>query len=130
MALQHAYEAAYETMDKKRKSQTRQKRSEVLKAQHGPNHMHPVIEAHHKSLEESGVPHHMPAIRLQPEPGKYPKPPPLYAAVGQPQHEEFPSFEMLNLGVPENLLAAKADRELNMTYERTRDLVVQPTWSS
>jgi hypothetical protein len=37
---------------------------------------------------------------------------------------------MLNLGVPENLLAAKADRELNMTYERMRDLVVQPTWSS
>ena len=37
---------------------------------------------------------------------------------------------MLNLGVPENLLMAHPDKEQNLTYERIRDLVIQPTWSS
>ena len=72
----------------------------------------------------------MPGIRLQPQPQKYPAPLRLFAAAGQPQYEEFPSYEMLNLGVPENLLMAHPDREQNLTYERIRDLVIQPTWSS
>jgi hypothetical protein len=128
--LQNAYETAYQTMDQERKHRTKQRRREVLQAQHGPNRMHPVTEAHHQSLRESGVPHHMPGIRFQPQPGKYHAPPQLYVAAGQPQYEEFPSFEMLNMGVPENLLMAHPSREQNMTYERTRDLVIQPTWSS
>ena len=128
--LQSAYETAYQTMDQERKGRTKQQRREVLQAQHGSNRMHPVIEAHHRSLKESGVPHHMPGIRLQPQPTKYHAPPKLFAAAGQPQYEEFPSFEMLNMGVPENLLMAHPSKERNMTYERIRDLVIQPTWSS
>ena len=128
--LQSAYETAKQTMDQERKGKTKQRRKEVLRAQHGSNHIHPVVEAHHPSLKESGVPHHMPGIRLQPQPTKYPAPQQLFAAAGQPQHEEFPSFEMLKMGVPENLLMARPSREQNMTYERIRDLVIQPTWSS
>jgi len=128
--LQSAYETAYQTMDQERKSNTKQRRQEVLRAQRGPNRMHPVVEAHHRSLKESGVPHHMPGIRLQPQPTKYPAPPQLFAAAGQPRHKEFPSIEMLNMGVPENLLTAHPSKEQNMTYDRIRDLVIQPTWSS
>jgi hypothetical protein len=130
LALQSAYETAYKTMAQERKGRTQQQNNEVLRAQHGPIRMNPVIEAHHRSLKESGVPHHMPGIRLQPQPQKYPAPPRLFAAAGQPQYEEFPSYEMLNLGVPENLLMAHPDKEQNLTYERIRDLVIQPTWSS
>jgi hypothetical protein len=128
--LQSAYETAKQTMDQERKGKTKQRRKGVLRAQHGSNHIHPVVEAHHRSLKESGVPHHMPGIRLQPQPTKYPAPQQLFAAAGQPQHQEFPSFEMLNMGVPENLLTAHPSKELNMTYDRIRDLVIQPTWSS
>jgi hypothetical protein len=130
LALQSAYETAYKTMAQERKGRTQQQHEEVLRAQHGPIRMNPVIEAHHRSLKESGVLHNMPGIHLQPQPKKYPAPPQLFVAAGQPQYEEFPSYEMLNLGVPENLLMAHPDREQNLTYERIRDLVIQPTWSS
>ena len=38
--LQSAYETAKQTMDQERKGKTKQRRKEVLRAQHGPNHTH------------------------------------------------------------------------------------------
>ena len=43
---------------------------------------------------------------------------------------EFPSFEVLNMGQPANVLAATLTQEQKMTYEHLRDFVAQPTWSS
>ena len=129
MAMQSAYETAKESMDSDKRARARELRSETLSAQHGPNMLNPVIEAHHESLSETGVPHFMPGVRPVKN-HSLPAPPPAYVAAGQLQAPEFPSFEVLNMGQPENVLAAKLTREQNMTYEHIRDYVAQPTWSS
>ena len=51
-------------------------------------------------------------------------------AYGQPQAPEFKPFEQLNMGQPDNVRAATLSRSQNMTYERLRDFVVQPTFST
>ena len=49
---------------------------------------------------------------------------------GQPQAPEFKPFEQLNGLHPVNVRAATLSRSQNMTYERLRDFVVQPTFST
>ena len=92
--------------------------------------MHPAIEAHSHSLAETGMPHIVPGERPQAPGGSYPAPHPLLAAAGQPQAEEFPAFELLNMGQPANVLAATLSQSQSLTYEQARDFVFQPTWSS
>ena len=41
MAVQNAYETALHTMDEKKRYRIREKRSETLSVQSGPNKMHP-----------------------------------------------------------------------------------------
>ena len=55
-------------------------------------------------------------------------PPRQYAAAGQVQAPEFPTYEMLNLG--EVALQRFDWTRRAMTYERMREFVVQPTWTS
>ena len=129
MALQNAYEAAKESMDSDKRSRARELRTDTLRSQHGPNMFNPVIEAHHESLRETGVPHFMPGVRSV-QNHKLPAPPPAYVAAGQPQAPEFTSFEVLNMGQPANVLAATLTREEGLTYEHIRDFVAQPTWSN
>jgi len=50
------------------------------------------------------------------------------AATGQPQAPEFPSFEVLDMGQPTNLLLAKMPRETAMSYETMRNMVPERTW--
>jgi len=130
MAVQNAYETALHTMDEKKRYRIREKRSETLSVQSGPNKMHPVVEAHSQSLSETGMPHIVPGVRPQAPGGGYPGPPQAFAAAGQPQAEEFPAFELLNMSQPANVLAATLSRSENLTYEQVRDFAVQPTWSS
>ena len=51
------------------------------------------------------------------------------ASAGQRQAPEFPSFEVLNMGQPTNLLAAKMTRQTAMSYEAMRDMLPERTWA-
>jgi hypothetical protein len=58
----------------------------------------------------------------------YSAPVPQWAAVGQPQAPQFPSFEVLNMNQPTNLLAAKMSKETAMSYEQMRNMLPERTW--
>jgi hypothetical protein len=70
----------------------------------------------------------MPRFAQNPKPFK--SAPEQFAAAGQLQAPEFPSFEALNMGQPFNLRSAKLTPSENLTYERAREFVVQPTYST
>jgi hypothetical protein len=124
------YEASYEVTRQEEKRKTIANRREVLSKSYGPNRMDPTIEAAHLELLESNVHHYMPKIRTLPPNAVFTRPLPAMVARGQPQAPEFPSFELLNMGQPENLRAATMTLSQNSTYERIRDYVVEPTFSS
>ena len=92
--------------------------------------MDPTIEAAHLELLESNVHHYMPKVRTLPPNAVFTRPLPAMVARGQPQARELPSFELLNMGQPENLRAATLTLSQNSTYERIRDVVAEPTFSS
>ena len=127
---QEAYEHAASMEQGERQQQAANIRSHTLFHRYGVNHMNPVVEAHHDELAEAGVPHNMPMPRTIPPQQRMPAPPLQYVAAGQLQAPEFPDFRVLNMGDPKNVRAATLTREQGMTYERVRDMVVGPTWSS
>ena len=130
MDEQNAYETAFDLMNQEHQRQTETTRHEQLRLTYGSQHMHPVVQASHGELEEAGVPHHMPAPREPPPMRGWHTPHQQFAAAGQPQAPEFPSFEVLNMAGPTSVRAATLTPSQNMTYERAREFVVQPTWSS
>ena len=126
-----AYETAFDLMNQEHRRQSEEARSQHLSATYGPNRMDPTVEANHEDLEEAGVPHNMPA----PRPGELRRHswrtlPGQFAAAGQPQAPQFTPFEVLSMGQPSTLRAGNLTISQNMTYERARDFVVQPTSSS
>ena len=130
MHQNEAYEMAALMKKQSRQQQTAETRREQLRLSYGPNKMNPVIEAHHDQLEEADVPHVMPAPRLPPPVKAWKTPPLQYAAAGQAQVPEFPTYEMLNLGEVADIKSAKLRRNEAMTYERIREFAVQRTWTS
>ena len=127
---QHAYEAAYDAMRAQDMQHTAEARTTHLGRAYGSNRMHPVVEAAHEELTEAGVPHAMPGPRIAPEYRPYRAPLPQMQAKGQPQAPEFPTFEHLNMGQPLRFTRGRPTVSQNMTYERAREFVVGPTWSS
>ena len=127
---QHAYETAFELMNQEHQQETRETRHEQLRLTYGPSHMNPVVQASHDELEEAGVGHFMPGPREPPPRRVWHTPHDQLVAAGQPQAPEFPSFERLNMGQPANFRASTLTPSQNMTYERAREFVVEPTWSS
>jgi len=125
-----AYEMASVAQRQSRQKQTAETRRDQLRLMYGPNKMNSVIEAHHDELEESNVPHVMPAPRLPPTVKAWKTPPQQWAAAGQVQAPEFPTYEMLNLGEVADIKSAKLRLNEAMTYERIREFAVQPTWTS
>lgn len=125
-----AYDTAAELMNQEHQQQTAEARTAYLSQSHGANHMHPVIEASHDELDEASAPHIMPGPRLAPANPRYRAPTPAFVAAGQPQAPEFPPFEHLNQGQPSRLNQGHLSTSQNLTYERMRDFVVEPTWSS
>ena len=130
MQQNRAYEAAAVMQHQHRQQQTAETRREQLRLSYGPNKMNSVIEAHHDQLEEVNIPHIMPAPRLPPPVKVWKTPPQQYAAAGQVQAPEFPTYEMLNLGQVANIKSAALRLDQAMTYERIREFAVQPTWTS
>ena len=112
-----------------RKRRTAEARRDQLRMSYGPNQMNSVIAAHHDELEESSIPHVMPAPRLPPRVKAWKAPPPQYIAAGQLQAPSFPTYEMLNLGQVADIKSG-VTYEQAMTYERMRSELVEPTWSS
>jgi len=130
MHQNEAYELAAVMKKQSRQQQTAETRREQLRLSYGPNKANPVIEAHHDQLEEASVPHVMAMPRLPPPVKAWKTPPLQYAAAGQVQAPEFPTYEMLNLGEVADIKSAKLRRNEAMTYERIREFAVQPTWTS
>ena len=127
---QQAYQTAYDLNKQEIRHKTMADRHEHLGSTYGSNRMHPTVEANHDELVEAGAPHYMPAPRPPPSFRSWPTPPQQFMSAGCPQAPEFPTFEALNSGQPQNLRTATLSRSQNMSYERMRDFVVQPTWSS
>ena len=72
----------------------------------------------------------MPAPRMPPPVKSWKAPVQQYAAAGQLQAPQFPTYEMLNLGAVADIKSAKLPLNRAMTYERMRDFAAEPTWSS
>ena len=130
MQEQAAFEEAKKTLKQQNEQQTKEARAQHLSATYGPHAMDPMIEAHHEELEEAGVGHYMPEVVTAPPRRAWKAPPPQWAAQGYPQAPQFPSFEALNLGEVHVRPARPLTEAQNMTYERARDLVAPPSWSS
>ena len=127
---QQAFEIAAAIRDRSARLETEAVRGQQLRQGYGANAGHPVVEAAHDELVEAGVPHAMPLPRVPPLKKGWEAPPVQFAAFGQPQAPEFPTFENLNQGQPATVRATKLSPSQNLTYERAREFVVQPTWSS
>ena len=125
-----AYEMATLMKKQGRQQQTAETRRDQLRLMYGPNQMNSVIQAHHDQLEESSIPHVMPAPRMPPPVKAWKAPVQQYAAAGQLQAPQFPTYEMLNLGAVADIKSAKLPLNHAMTYERMRDFAAEPTWSS
>ena len=130
MQEQSAFEEAENSLKQQDEQQTKEARAQHLSAKYAPNRMDPMIEAHHEELEEAGVGHYMPEVVTAPPRQTWKAPPPQWAAQGYPQAPQFPSFEALNLGEFHVRPARPMTEAQNMTYERARDLVAPPSWSS
>jgi hypothetical protein len=130
MQEQAAFEEAKNSLKQQDERQTKEARAQHLRAKYAPNRMDPMIEAHHEELEEAGVGHYMPEVQTAPPHQTWKAPPPQWAAQGYPQAPQFPSFEALNLGEVHVRPARPLTEAQNMTYERARDLVAPPSWSS
>ena len=128
---QHQHEEAARFLREQHQRETQAARTEALSKMHGSWASHPVIEAAEEELREAGVTHQ--GVGEEPMPFRaqvnhYSRPPAEMAAAGQPQAPEFPSYEVLNLNQPTNLLAAKMSRQTAMSYEAMRDMLPERTW--
>ena len=130
MQEQEAHEISHRLIQEEESRKTAANRREILRLSHAPNRTNPTIEMEHEELEVAGVPHYMPMPRSLPPKAHFTRPLAQFAASGQPQAPEFTPFQQLNMGQPDNVRAATLSTNQNMTYERMRDFVVQPTFST
>ena len=126
----NAYDTAKALQQSEQQRHTAEARTSHLRQTYGANRMDPTVEAAHEELTEAGVPHAMPVPRIAPNRTSFPAPPQEFVAAGQPQAAEFPPFEHLSMGQPARVTQGHLSPSENLTYERARDFVVEPTWSS
>ena len=130
MEEHEAIETSHRLMQQEESRKTAANRREILRLSHAPNKTDPTIEMEHEELEVAGVRHYMPMPRSLPPKAHYTRPLAQLAASGLPQAPEFTPFEQLNMGQPADVRIATLSTSQNMTYERLRDFVVQPTFST
>ena len=89
---------------------------------YGPTRSHWTVEAHHQDLEYRGIPHPAPQPKMTMPAGRWQAPPNEYIAAGQPQAQEFPTFEQLNLGYDKRYkLGRPAPLDINKNYQQLRE---------
>ncbi len=130
MEEHEAIETSHLLMQEHESRKTAANRREILRRSHAPNRTDPTVEMEHEELEIAGVPHYMPMPRTLPPKAGFTRPLAQFMAGGQPQAPEFTPFQQLNMGQPDNVRAATLSTSQNMTYERMRDFVVGPTFST
>ena len=127
-----SYEDAFDVMNAEQRHESHQLRSERLRMMHEHGAGHPVVDASQDELAQAGVPFDA-AWSRHPLHGTnvWHSPPPQMASYGHSQAPEFPSFESMNMGQNHR---HRPWRELSVseaqTYERQREVVVEPTWST
>ena len=128
---QHQHEEAARFLREQNQQETEAARTEALGKMHGAFKSHPVIEAAGEELTQAGITHEKlgedPMV-VRAQVNNYKAPLAQMASTGQPQAPEFPSFEVLNMGQPTNLMLAKMPRETAMSYENMRNMLPERTW--
>ena len=132
---QHQHEEAARFLREQHQHETAAARAEGLSKMSGAWKSHPVIEAAADELGEAGVSPpggndmgSKDQLGFRAQVNHYAAPPQMMAATGQPQAPQFPSFEVLNMNQPTNLMAAKMTRQAAVSYERLRDMLPERTW--
>ena len=118
---EEARRLADNAMESERRAQANQMRRQQLSA-YGPSAGHWTVEAHDKDLEYRGIPHAAPMPKLTMPAGRWQAQPNEYIADGQPQAQEFPTFEQLNLGYDKRYkLGRPAPLAINKNYQQLRE---------
>ena len=126
-----SYERAFDIMNHEHSQEDTHSRHEFLSRSYGSNRGDPMVELHHEQLEESHIPHEMPAPRPQPaRSSSWRMPPQAYTREGQPQAPEFRTMEELNLGGSHRVGNRRLlSPEASADYERMReDAAMRPKW--
>lgn len=121
-ALDHeeAYRLAASAVEAEHRSSANSIRRQQLST-YGPALVHPTLEAHHRDLQYQNVPHPAPVPRLSMPRMSWPTVPDEFAAAGQPQAPEFPTFEALNLGQDRKFKHGRVDIGANQSYQQLRE---------
>ena len=121
MQEQHAYEMAFDAMDAEHRQETAEIRRQQL-GSYAPTTSHWNIEAQHEDLEDAGVPHQAPVYRTPMIHSPWPTASVQWAAAGQPQPPQFPTFERLNMGQQRRYTPSSwSGSRAGSSYERLRD---------
>lgn len=119
--LEEAKRIATDALASERRGQANQVRKQQLSAGYGLVAGHWTVDAHHEDLQKGSIPHAAPLPKLARPPGQWRAPPNEFAAQGQPQAQEFPTFEQLNLGQDARYkLGRPAPLGINKDYEQLR----------
>jgi hypothetical protein len=120
--LEEARRIADDALAAERKAQANQLRRRQLSAAYMPTSGHWTVEAHHKDLDDRGIPHAAPMPKLAVPAGQWRAPPNEYIATGQPMQTEFPTFEQLNMGQDARYkLGRPAPLDQNKNYQQLRE---------
>lgn len=104
-----------------RRQQANQMRRLQLSA-YGPSSGHWTVDAHSRDLEYRGIPHAAPVPPMAMPAGRWRAQPNEFIAAGQPQSQEFPTFEQLNVGQDAIYkLGRPAPVDVNRNYQQLRE---------
>ena len=118
---EEARRVAEDAMASEQRAQANRMRKQQLSS-YGPTKSHWTVEAHHQDLEYRGIPHPAPQPKMTMPAGRWQAPPNEYIAAGQPQAQEFPTFEQLNLGYDKRYkLGRPAPLDINKNYQQLRE---------
>ena len=119
---EEARRIAEDALASEQRAQANQMRRQQLST-YGPSSGHWTVEAHHSDLDYRGIPHSAPMPKLTMPAGRWQASPNEYIAAGQPQAQEFPTFEQLNMGYDKKYKLGRPAHAINKNYQQLRELV-------
>jgi hypothetical protein len=118
---EEARRAAEDAMASEQRAQANKMRRQQLSS-YGPVAGHWTVDAHDKDLADRSIPHAAPLPKLTMPAGRWQAAPNEYIAAGQPQAQEFPTYEQLNLGYDKRYkLGRPAPLDINRNYQQLRE---------